>query len=295
MDSNRDSSKPASPSVLRRILAVLLSVLQVGLGHAVMGNSRRGAIWVALLLLGMSGMVLGGISGSRYIWWLAILAGVGVRLASIVDTLRLRAPLIPPGNLRTVLVGVVMIAVTQLAGLGTLRFVRAYRQSTPSMSPSLEQGDYFVASHVWDQLERGEVIVFDYPRDTSKTYIMRLIGLPGDTVELRDDRLILNGNPVDTVATETPCGAQCSIVQETLNGNVYSVRHVHGRYDSPPFGPERIPDGHVFVLGDNRENSADSRFWGSLPIELVRAKPKFIYWSSDEYGIRWSRINRVVE
>jgi signal peptidase I len=190
-----------------------------------------------------------------------------------------------------------MVAGIQLSALGALRFVRAYIQPTPGMSPSLEYGDHVVASHVWDKLERGEVILFDYPMDPSKVYVKRLIGLPEDTVEIRDGRLILNGSPVDTRPTDAPCEPRCSIFQERLDGNVYSV--MHGNMGAPPesqtFGPERIPKGHLFVLGDNRDNSADSRYWGYVPIELVRGKPKFIYWSSDENGIRWNRINRVVE
>jgi signal peptidase I len=304
MDSRGARAKPATRT--RRILAVLLAIRHVGLGHAVMGYPRRGLIWVAAVLLGICGMLLGGISGIRYVWWLAILAGIGIRLGSVVDTLRLRAPLVAPGKLRTVLAGVAMVAITSLAGLGTTRFVRSYRQPTIAMSPSLEQGEYFVASHVWDQHKRGEVIVFDYPMDPSKAYVMRLIGLPEDTVEIRDGMLILNGSPVDTQATDTPCDPRCSIFQETLDGNVYSVTRLNDDYfkelwggakrdDPRTFGPERIPEKHVFVLGDNRDNSADSRYWGYVPIELVRAKPKFIYWSSGEFGIRWSRINRMVE
>jgi signal peptidase I len=60
-------------------------------------------------------------------------------------------------------------------------------------------------------------------------------------------------------------------------------------------GPERIAKGYLFVLGDNRDNSADSRYRGYVPLEMVRGKRRFIYWSSDESGIRWNRINQVIE
>ena len=296
MRNRHDLSPATRPARFRRILAVVFAILHVGLGHPVLGYTRRGFTWIAGALLVIAGMVLGVLVGPRQIWWLGVATGIAIQLAAIVDTLRLPAPLVPPRTLRTVLISVAMVAVLQLGVFTSTRLARGYRLPTPSMSPTLETGDYVMTSHIRDNLERGDIIAFDHPLDPGTVLIKRIVGLAGDDVEVRDGRLILNGTPVDAKPTDARCPADaaCSILHETLDGKTHTVV-LFGRPDSQTFGPERVPQGHLFVMGDNRDNSADSRHWGTVPVTLVLGKPKFIYWSSGDSGIRWNRINQVVQ
>lgn len=110
--------------------------------------------------------------------------------------------------------------------------------------------------------ERGDVIVFDPPVSSSKPYIKRIIGLPGETVEIRDGTVFIDGEPLDEpYVTEgtTDCGQRNC-------------------------GPLEIPEGHVYVLGDNRRNSSDSRYFGPVPIDSVLGKAWLTYWPLDEFG-----------
>jgi signal peptidase I len=170
------------------------------------------------------------------------------------------------------------------------------------MYPSLEVGDLFLSSHVLDKPQRGQVIVFRYPPDPARSHVQRVVGLPGDTVEIRRGDLVLNGSLIDKRLLSDPCGTlqmECTIWQETIDGNSYKIAIVEEESLADPasrdFGPVTVPAGQLFVLGDNRDNSADSRYWGYLPIELVQANPRFIYWSSGDSGIRWNRIAKIVK
>jgi signal peptidase I len=107
--------------------------------------------------------------------------------------------------------------------------------------------------------EFGAVIVFAYPKDPSKDFIKRCLGLPGDTIEVRDNHVIRNGEPVD---------------EPYLAGLPGS-----GGYLARDFGPVTVPEGKYFMLGDNRNNSQDSRFWGFVDRQALVGKAWRIYWS----------------
>ncbi len=126
--------------------------------------------------------------------------------------------------------------------------------------------------------ERGDVIVFEYPEDPSKDFIKRVVGLPGETVEIRNKQVFVNGEPLDE-----------SYVQY-LDPNL-----VYGPRDN--WGPKQIPEGEFFVMGDNRDHSRDSRFWGYVPRAAIVGKAMFLYWSwdGDEVSPRWGRILDAVE
>ncbi len=112
--------------------------------------------------------------------------------------------------------------------------------------------------------KRGDVIVFIYPMDTSKDFIKRVIGLPGDRIEITGKTIFINGAPYkdDHGFYADPRG----------NPPDSSIRR-------PPFGPETVPANHLLVLGDNRDHSSDSRVWGFVPLSSVKGKAFIIYWS----------------
>ncbi|NJB69277.1 signal peptidase I [Desulfobaculum xiamenense] len=124
--------------------------------------------------------------------------------------------------------------------------------------------------------EHGDIIVFRYPLDESKDYIKRVIGLPGDTLEMRDNVVYRNGERLD---------------EPYLAGLPAK--------NFPPahnFGPVTLPDNKYFCMGDNRENSSDSRYWGFVDRSQIVGKAWRIYWSWDgPFSIRWSRLGSLVE
>ena len=128
--------------------------------------------------------------------------------------------------------------------------------------------------------ERGDIIVFKYPKDESRDFIKRVIGIPGDLLEVKHQKVFINSKPyIDPFA-----------------------RHIEAPSNSPlvprdDFGPVLIPDGHLFMMGDNRENSQDSRYWGFLDVSKVRGKALMIYWSWNqlENWVRFERFGKILE
>ena len=154
---------------------------------------------------------------------------------------------------------------------------------------------------------RGDVVVFDSKDDPDQKIVKRLIGLPGDTLAMRASHLIRNGIVVDepyVVHTDTTETAEAwrGVMRE------WQVRHLAtdttGYYpDLQNWGPIVVPEDSLFVLGDNRENSLDSRFWGFLPRENLRGSPMFVYYSYDATSldampwlkdVRWGRVGERV-
>jgi signal peptidase I len=132
--------------------------------------------------------------------------------------------------------------------------------------------------------ERGDVVVFMYPVDESKDFIKRIIAVEGDTVEIRQKKVYLNGSPVDDPHAQFADSA-------IYNGPDAAARQRDN------FGPKTVPPGHIFVMGDNRDRSLDSRFWGFVDINKVRGKAWRIYWSWDSFinNIRWRRLGQLIQ
>jgi signal peptidase I len=136
-----------------------------------------------------------------------------------------------------------------------------------SMVPTLQDGEYVLVSRLSYKTgapERGDIIVFSFPADQRQDLIKRVIGLPGETISIKDRVVSVNGKPL----TETYIA------------------------DSPVYtGEWTVPEGNLFVLGDNRNDSKDSHQWGLLPIENVIGKALLIYWPPPE----WKLVNHTAE
>jgi signal peptidase I len=124
------------------------------------------------------------------------------------------------------------------------------------------------------------VVVFKYPEDPARDFIKRCIGLPGDRIEIVDKIVYVNGREVDD-----------SNYTYRSDPRVYprSVFLHEGYRERDNFGPFTVPEDHFFFLGDNRDNSNDSRFWGPVPAEYIRGRAFMIYWSfeSDREAVDW--------
>ena len=130
-----------------------------------------------------------------------------------------------------------------------------------SMEPSLHSGEFVIVNRLaykFDTPSRGDVVVFDFPRDPEQEYIKRIIGLPGDHIQVLDSKVYVN----DTALNEPYIAA---------------APRYQGNWD--------VPDGNIFVFGDNRNNSSDSHNWGAVPIENVIGKAFFIYWPPENWGL----------
>jgi signal peptidase I len=163
--------------------------------------------------------------------------------------------------------------------------VQAFKIPTGSMEPNLLIGDHllvnkfvFAPAARLDRpilpigtIHRRDVIVFKYPEEPERDFIKRVIGLPGETVELREKKVYVNGTALDEPYAHflaPPSGAGASEYHEVTS---FDVRE---RY-----GPVTVPPDHFFVMGDNRDNSQDSRYWGFLPRDYIKGKALVIYWS----------------
>ena len=129
-----------------------------------------------------------------------------------------------------------------------------------------------------------------------KDYIKRVIGLPGDTIELRNNQLFVNGSPIPREAIETPVGAKTfyAYAEETMAGGPHYATGYTGR--DPDFGPIKVREGNFFAMGDNRDNSSDGRCWGQVPQNNIKGKALFIFFSSEPgSGVRGERVFQKVE
>lgn len=128
--------------------------------------------------------------------------------------------------------------------------------------------------------KRGDIIVFEFPEDPDKDFIKRVVAVAGDTVSVRDKQVYVNGKRIeDDFAKHTDPHLIPGAMQPRDN-----------------FGPVTVPDDSLFVMGDNRDHSYDSRFWGFVDLEAVKGKAFIIYWSwdRDSFGVRWGRIGQLL-
>ena len=173
--------------------------------------------------------------------------------------------------------------------------IQAYKIPSGSMKPTLQIGDHILVSKFNYGIKlplirstvipvgaprRGDIVVFIYPEDPSKDFIKRLIGLPGDTVEVRDKKILVNGLPWS----------------DAHGVNVDSLIIPGSVQPRDNFGPVVVPEGSLFVMGDNHDESYDSRFWGFVPMKDVLGKALIIYWSwnQEDHGVRWNRIGSIL-
>lgn len=127
-----------------------------------------------------------------------------------------------------------------------------------AMLPAFKNGDLVLFDGNVNEIKRGDVISFKYPKDVTKRYFKRVIGLPGETVTIRDGHVFINDQELDE-----------QYVDQTYNQSKNN------------FPPIRVEEGNYYVLGDNRDNSSDSRYWGTVKSDLIIGKYHMTYWHSE--------------
>ena len=174
--------------------------------------------------------------------------------------------------------------------------VQAFKIPSGSMEDTLAIGDHILVSKfiygskipftdkrflkIRDP-KRGDVIVFEYPEDPSKDFIKRVIGTPGDVIEERDKKIFING--------------QLYVNPHEVHKEMEIVPREQNPRDN--FGPVKVPEGSYFVMGDNRDRSYDSRFWGFVKNPKIKGLAFIRYWSWDsgKFRVRWGSIGRLID
>ena len=173
--------------------------------------------------------------------------------------------------------------------------VQAFKIPSGSMKPTLQIGDhilvnkflYGVKAPFWRKTiipiknpDRGDIVVFEFPEDPRKDFIKRVIGIAGDVVEIRDKVVFVNNRRIDD-------GYSIRLDNSIFPGSVQPRDNL---------GPIRVPADSIFVMGDNRDHSYDSRFWGFVKLSALKGKAFIIYWSwnKEDFDIRWSRFGRIL-
>jgi signal peptidase I len=166
-----------------------------------------------------------------------------------------------PGFLRFILdvLETLVLSVLLFAGINAVS--ARIRVDGYSMEPTLHSGEFVIVNKLTYRLgppQTGDVIVFHFPRDTEQEYIKRVIGLPGDKVDITEGKVYINGQPLNEPYIAAPPAYEKS----------WSV-----------------PEDNLFVLGDNRNNSSDSHNWGTVPMEYVVGKAVLVYWPPQQWGL----------
>lgn len=187
---------------------------------------------------------------------------------------------------------------------GTTTLLQGFVVPTESMDTTIRVGDHlfvdklaYAPARDWQkkilpytEVQRGDVIVFKYPLDEKQNYVKRVIGVPGDRIRFLDNQLILNGKPVAEPYKRQESGAFVPYLRDFPNAAPFGGidrRALFMLQDHVQAGELVVPPGQYFALGDNRDHSADSRFWGLVPRENIIGKPILVWWSYDAPLEHW--------
>lgn len=289
-------TKPRQP-----LKAALMSLVLPGFGQLYNGEINK-AIWLFLgfALLSVPGMALVSLYLPDRLMMPALLLSVALTLGlwiyGVIDGWRQAKFLheyIPEswqlsGVYCLILLLCNGVVLPLLIGFVRAHQVEPFRIPSSSMEPSVLQGDYLFADKRYNcpgcksAIRRGDIAIFTYPNDRTQLYIKRIVALAGDRVEIHGETIRVNGVALSTRPNE-----------EHEDGHQW-----HSRFDPStlplPDVDAIVPAGNVFVLGDNRSASTDSRKFGTVPMQDVVGKAKQVWFSHGKDGVRWSRLGQVL-
>lgn len=285
------------------LLAALFSLISPGMGHLYVGKWQQ-AIFMPFVilaipaLLGWTGLIF--LSQGMYVllFWIVIFYLV-VIVSAIMHARKTSSHHLNRSQrwyfyiIFLVVVGIVNSSLVDYRG--KLFAYETFHIPAASMLPNLLVGDLVMVdtyAYANKQAEIGDIVVFDYPNDRSVKYIKRVIAKGGDHLAYYDKNLYINGKQVNRELVglyQAPgLNEKMELYTELMVGNKYTVAYIP---DRPAINAEYIvPEGHYFVLGDNRDNSNDSRYWGVFPETYLKGKAMYIWFSFDEMNIRNDRI-----
>ena len=280
------NNKPRRPWI-----AALLTLLSRGLGHLYAGNPKRGLILFGIeLLLIVSLMSVVVIIPNIITMLFVVVSGLAFLIYCIIDATSFARKNsenyeLAKFNRWFVYVGYYVVlslfVSTLVSFIIKTNLTEAFKIPSGAMIPTVLIGDHILANkfiYKTAEPKRGDIIIFPYPKDPSRNFIKRLIATEGVVVEIRAKRLYLNGN------------------QQTEPYIINSDNEI--RTDvRDSFGPITVPPGMLFFMGDNRDQSYDSRFYGFVQRKTIKGKAIILYWSWDRvnYQVRWDRIGKVLK
>lgn len=198
---------------------------------------------------------------------------------------------------------IIIIVIIQLVDISVEAVIvrntifKAFKVPAGSMMPTIYVGDHFICDLSYYHLNnpaRGDIIIFKWPVNESIFYIKRIIGAPGDTIQIIDDDLYINNEKteLDYIGKYVgDDGKGSEIYKETYGNSSYQILEQIKKHEN--YGPVKIPEGEYFVMGDNRDNSNDSRYWGMVKRHQIYGRPVFIYFSWDIKIPAWKIISRL--
>jgi signal peptidase I len=267
-------------------IAGLLSLAYPGLGQVYNGEPGRGLVaYLALPALFILSFffAFGTFSGLVVCLALMVCSYFGITADAACRALRIRE-IRPRWYNRPVVYFALAVTLSLLANIVTRTILplgryRAYYEPSGSMEPTIHDGDRFIVD-TWayrkQSPQRGDIVIFRFPPDPTRDFVKRCVAVSNDVIAIHDKQLSINGKPVSEpyVKHDDP---------EVLGSDAGPM----GARDQ--FGPTKMTPRSYFFLGDNRDNSNDSRFWGSVDEGLLKAKVLYVYWSKDR-----SRIGRPI-
>jgi signal peptidase I len=303
------------------LFALALSFFLTGMGQVYNGKLRKGILFFAASLvvpfLLFQLTVVGPDQTMIVLFALSLLADPGLSVWAALDAWKQAKRSGKDYRLKIynklpvyilLIAGLYLLVFALMTGWRKLEFLAVpYRQATASMAPTILPGDLILTDHRIDRssenlgLRRGELAVFKLPRDKKLRVVKRIIGLPGDDIELRGMELYVNGIKCTSQETPPPEGREAEsdgkkIIAFFEKGDSGAYRIFYFEGTARDDFRISVPEGCCFVLGDNRDNSADSRHWGSIALNDIVARARIVYFSRDpKGGVRWGRIGKSLE
>ena len=296
----------SSPSKRTPLAAVLLSVAATGVGHLYCGRLVKGLI-LFFLSFAFAPLIVLAASTAASTGMLVLVVGslllmLGVFVYAAVDAGLLARRIGPEYRLKEynrwyvylILIVVSLTYPTNLASSIRDHMLQAFKIPSASMLPSILPHDFILVNKAVYKTRpprRGDVVLFIYPNDRRLFFIKRLIALPGDSIEIREGTVYINDHPL-SLKPAPPTGLPYyspekgeRILLETSGENPYPILVGQAYGD---MAKTVVPNGHCFVMGDNRGESMDSRQFGPVPLADVRGRLDYIYWPAKSWR-RWGR------
>ncbi len=298
-----ESAETRAPVTRRNpLIAAIMSAALPGFGQLYNGQVNR-AIWVflifSLVTVPLAMVVAAYLPAPLMLGVLAVsvLLGAGVWLWGIIDAMQFarrnrvcrKLPWQTSGLYTLVFFLCLMVVLPLIVSYVREHQVQAFRTPSGSMLPTVQPGDFIFANknyncpNCWSSVKHGDVAIFVYPDNRNWHYIKRIIGMPGDTVASQDGVVSVNGEQLSK--TSLPG----EIIEEQYQNRKWTV--IGG--ETEDFSVTVKP-GHVYVLGDNRGKSNDSREFGQVPLADVVGRARQVWFSKNQDGIQWSRLGRVL-